>query len=276
METQANRYYSQLAHRDFLATTDPVLPDVVRLRTAIANVCFIGQPGTSDYVLVDAGVYFLGGRILETAQELYGTPPRAIVLTHGHFDHVGALRELVETWDVPVYAHEEELPYLNGQANYLEPDPSVGGGLMARLSFLYPNEGINLGNRVQALPNDGSLPGLPDWRYVHTPGHTKGHISLFRERDRTLVAGDAFITVRQESALAVMTQEKEIHGPPMYFTPDWQAAWESVKRLAELRPAVAVTGHGVAMVGKELTRGLERLAREFDRLAIPEHGRYVH
>ena len=42
---------------------------------------------------------------------------------------------------------------------------------------------------------------MPGWRWVHTPGHTAGHVSLFRDADRTLIAGDAFVTTKQESAL---------------------------------------------------------------------------
>jgi len=116
---------------------------------------------------------------------------------------------------------------------------------------------------------------MPGWRWVHTPGHTAGHVSLFRESDRTLIAGDAFVTVKQESALAVLTQKPEVHGPPAYYTTDWSAAWRSVEELESLRPQKAVTGHGVPMVGHELRAGLRTLARDFDRLAIPRQGRYV-
>jgi glyoxylase-like metal-dependent hydrolase (beta-lactamase superfamily II) len=38
----------------------------------------------------------------------------AIIMTHGHFDHVGVLEDLAETWQAPVYAHELERPYLDG------------------------------------------------------------------------------------------------------------------------------------------------------------------
>lgn len=276
MEMQENRYLQQLANLNPIESAQMVLPDLVMLRTAIANVCFVGQPGSADWVLVDAGLHFFGGRIVETADELYSGPPKAIVLTHGHFDHVGSLQELAERWDVPVYAHELELPYLTGKENYVEPDPSVGGGLLARMSFLYPNDGIDLGDRVQALPKDNSVPGLPGWKWMHTPGHTVGHVAFFREQDRALIAGDAFVTTKQESALAVIVQELEVHGPPAYFTPDWAAAWDSVKQLAALRPQYAVTGHGLPMAGAELQQGLEKLAREFDTMAIPRHGRYVH
>ena len=64
----------------------------------------------------------------------HGNRPAAILLTHGHFDHVGALKTLAEEWDVPVYAHTLELPYLTGRSSYPPPDPSVGGGAMAAMS----------------------------------------------------------------------------------------------------------------------------------------------
>lgn len=250
--------------------------DIAYLRTLISNVVFVGAPGSSEWVLVDAGMATTADNIREAAKAHFGpSAPKAIVLTHGHFDHVGALQDLLQEWNVPVYAHERELPYLTGQADYPEPDPTVGGGLMALSSPLYPNKGIDLGDRVRALPSNDSIPVLPEWKWVATPGHTEGHVSLFRERDRMLIAGDAFITVKQESVFAVLTQAKEIHGPPMYFTPDWKASHESVRRLEALQPAYAVTGHGVPMAGDELRQGLKLLAQYFERLAVPDHGRYV-
>ena len=46
-------------------------------------------------------------------------------------------------------------------------------------------------SHVQALPEDGSVPFLDEWMWIATPGHTPGHISLFRDDGRVLVAGDA-------------------------------------------------------------------------------------
>ena len=171
-------------------------------------------------------------RIEGWAREHFGdTPPVAIVLTHGHFDHVGALDELLNTWNVPVYGHPEEAPYLTGSRSYPDPDPTVGGGMMARMAALYPRSPIDVGSRLQLLPADGTVPALPDWRWIHTPGHTAGHVALFREADRTRIAGDAFCTTKQESFFAVATQRPELHGPPAYFTTDWDAARESVRTL---------------------------------------------
>jgi glyoxylase-like metal-dependent hydrolase (beta-lactamase superfamily II) len=146
---------------------------------------------------------------------------------------------------------------------------------MALLSFAYPNKAIDLGGRVRALPEDGSVPEMPGWRWLHTPGHTAGHVSLFRERDRCLIAGDAFVTTKQESLYAVATQEPEVNGPPAYFTPDWTAARRSVELLAELKPAIAATGHGTPLRGEPLAQGLKRLVAGFDEIAVPSQGRYV-
>ena len=125
---------------------ETVAPDVARLRLAFANVFFVGAPA-SRWALVDAGLSLGAAQILEVAAERYGreSRPEAIVLTHGHFDHVGALEPLLGVWDVPVFAHPLELPYLTGHADYPPPDPTVGQGLMARLSPLFPEKGIDLG-----------------------------------------------------------------------------------------------------------------------------------
>ncbi|AMV37451.1 MBL fold metallo-hydrolase [Planctomyces sp. SH-PL62] len=265
------------AHFEPDAWPRPIAEDLAYLRTGIVNVFFAGEAGDRNWVLIDAGLAGWADSIADAAADRFGegARPSAIILTHGHFDHVGALRTLAERWDAPVYAHPLELPYLTGRSSYPPPDPTVGGGAMATLSWLYPRGPIDLGGRVRPLPADGSVPGLPRWRWVHTPGHTPGHVSCFRDEDRTLVAGDAFVTTRQESALAVLTQRREIHGPPMYYTSDWAAARRSVKLLADLEPETAGTGHGEPLAGEPLRAGLRALDREFRRLAVPAHGRYV-
>jgi glyoxylase-like metal-dependent hydrolase (beta-lactamase superfamily II) len=259
--------------------THEVALDLAFRRLAIVNVVFFGRPGAADreWVLIDAGVFGTTGFIESTAEKRFGkeSRPSAIVLTHGHFDHIGGLKELADKWDAPIYAHPLEHPYLDGTSSYPPPDPTVGGGLMALLSPLYPKGPIEVTNRLRRLPEDGTIPGMPGWRWLHTPGHSPGHISLWRERDALLVAGDAFVTTAQESVYAVATQEPEMHGPPMYFTPDWARARASVEQLAALEPETVVTGHGPAMRGEEMRRALHHLADNFNEIAVPDHGRYV-
>jgi len=196
-------------------------------------------------------------------------------MTHAHADHAGALEKLAEEWDVPIYAHPLELPYLNGSAAYPPPDPSVGGGLMPAMSVLFPRGPFNVSRWLQALPQDGTVPHMPGWRWIHTPGHTPGHISLYRPGDATLVAGDAFITTGQESVYKVMTQRAEMHGPPMYYTQNWEDSENSVQKLAELDPELVITGHGLPMQGEEMRAALHQLARDFKKVAVPEDSKYV-
>jgi glyoxylase-like metal-dependent hydrolase (beta-lactamase superfamily II) len=249
---------------------------VTLVQTAIVN-CFMVGLRDGEWVLVDAGIPGFVRRIAREARRRFGNrPPTCIVLTHGHTDHVGSLHGLLKRWDVPVYAHRLEMPYLTGEAKYPPPDPTVGGGIMPRTSPLFGRGPFDFRPNVRALPGDGSIPDMPGWRYIHTPGHTHGHISLFREEDRFLLAGDAFVTQKQESFFAVMTNYQEIHGPPMYFTSDWAAAQASVMALAALHPHVAATGHGLPMRGERLQRALDYLARNFWGVAVPRKGRYVN
>jgi glyoxylase-like metal-dependent hydrolase (beta-lactamase superfamily II) len=145
---------------------------------------------------------------------------------------------------------------------------------MARLSPLFPRGPWDIGDRARPLPEDGLVPGMSDWRWVFTPGHSPGHVSFFRDSDRTLIAGDAFVTTRQESAIAALTQAPVVNRPPAYFTQDWNAARDSVRRLRDLDPAAVVTGHGRPMKGAALREGLGRLADQFEQ-EMPRDGRYV-
>jgi glyoxylase-like metal-dependent hydrolase (beta-lactamase superfamily II) len=146
---------------------------------------------------------------------------------------------------------------------------------MAALARAYPRGPVDVGSRLHALPEDGAIPEMTGWRWLHTRGHSVGHISLWREADRTLIVGDAFVTTAQESVYAVAVQRTEMHGPPMCYTVEWDKAGQSVARVAELEPEVVVTGHGLPMRGPEMRSALHRLAREFDRIAVPRNGRYV-
>ena len=258
-----------------MARFTEVAPGLAFMRCALVNVAVLGD--RSRWVLVDAALGGYGAAIRSAAADRFGpgARPAAIVLTHGHFDHVGALDELLPEWDVPIFAHTLEMPYLTGRSPYPPPDPLVGRGAMALLSRVYPRGPIDLGARVHQLPSDGTVPDAPQWRWIHTPGHTPGHVSLFRDIDRTLLAGDAMTTTKQESMTAVMTQRRELHGPPAYYTQDWDRARESFRALVRLAPELIVSGHGQPAGGRDVRDELMVIANEFDRLERPAFGRYA-
>lgn len=266
------------ADRDGGGGTHEIAPDLAYLRTVLVNVIYVGRPNQPGWVLVDTGIIGSAGSIRDAAHARFGrdNPPAAIIQTHGHFDHVGALESLSREWDVPVYAHPLEAPYLTGEASYPTPDTKAEGGVMPKLAPMFPRTPVDVSERLRLLPEDGSVPHLPGWGWVHVPGHTPGQIALWREADRTLISADAFITTGQESAYEVMTQKPEMHGPPRYFTPDWIASADSVRRLAALEPELVITGHGRAAAGEEMRRALRQLASEFEQIAVPEHLRKGH
>lgn len=244
---------------------------IERLPILFVNVYMVGER-EGPWVLVDTGIPGFAGRIRRAAETRYGgRPPEAIILTHGHFDHASSARELADHWDVKVYAHRLEIPYLDGRSDYPPHDPTVGGalGLMSRT---FPYRGIDLGSRLRLLPINGDVPGLPGWRWLPTPGHTNGHVSLFRDADGVLLAGDALATLDQDSPVAMVTQRRELSVPPAPFTTDWRAAHASVWRLAGLRPSAIGAGHGLPVAGPHVAFDLRRFAEEF---TPPRRGRYV-
>ncbi len=251
--------------------------DIFCYTNQIVNVIMIGKPKEKNWVMVDAGMPKSGKRLIEVAEARFGknNPPKAILLTHGHFDHVGGLITILEKWNVPVYAHPLEFPFLNGSQSYPSPDSSVAGGFLAKISFIYPVDPIDISPNLQKLPEDNTLPHLPEWTWVHTPGHSPGHVSFFRKKDGMMLVGDAFIAVEQDSLYNVLVQKEGVYGPPVYLTTDWNAAHISVKSLSYLNPNTAVTGHGRVLEGEMLKEGLEKLAHNFKEKAVPKHGKYV-
>lgn len=273
---QHNENHNETWHMGH-AESEEVLDDIAFYRTLISNVIFIGKPNQEEWVLVDCGISHYAKRIIEAAKKRFGSkPPKAIILTHGHFDHVGSAEKLANHWQVPVYIHPMEMDYVTGNRDYPVGDATVGGGLFSIISPFFPTSPVNLSQYIHPLPKNGSVPFLDGWTIQHTPGHTPGHISLFRQKDRTLIAGDAIITVKQESSMAVFVQHQHIHGPPAYFTHNWKEAEKSVKKISHLQPKVVITGHGLPMEGELMSAQLQELAGNFKELAVPKHKNQLH
>ena len=257
---------------DQVVPLDDIAPGLKGLRIIFVNVFGVTHPDGS-WTLIDAAMPGSASRIKSWAEKHFQGPPNSIVLTHGHFDHAGTALELADHWDAPIFAHPLEFPYLTGQKEYDGPNWKAGGGLMPLLSPLFPKGPIDLGNRLKPLPGEGaelSIAQLPGWTLLHTPGHTPGHVSFFRETDRTLLVGDAFCTTKPESFFeSNLAQQPELHGPPSYFTSNWSDARDSVQKLAALDPITVAVGHGKPLSGDHVAERLQTLASAFDEVAVP-------
>ena len=249
------------------------------IKTLFVNVFFIGTPGHGNpWVLVDAGLTGYASQIKKRAEQLFGpgTQPDAIILTHGHADHTGSLKTLLKDWDVPVYAHKLELPYLQGKSSYPPPDPAIGGGAMSYMSWVFPIGPMDFGDHIKApFRTMGKFPNYPTGGPFTRQVMHQAIFPYFAIRTGRCIAGDAFVTTNQNAITAVATQREEFHGPPAYFTCDWEAAKKSVLKLNNLNPMAAGTGHGVSVRGLDLELGLNKLAHDFEARSIPSEGRYV-
>ncbi len=249
-----------------------IAPDVGWLPVSFVNVYFIGRPGGA-WVLVDAGLPGRAKQIFDAAEARFGAgaKPEAIILTHGHFDHAGSAAQLAERWEVPIYAHPLELPYLTKKSSYPPPDPTIGGAI-AFLSRFMPSGSYDFSGAIRPL-EPGTVPGIAGWDWLATPGHSPGHISLFRSADRVLLAGDAFATMNMDSWAGLVSGRQVLARAGAPFNCDWDATRTSVRSLTALRPNVVGCGHGIPISDPDLPA---RMARFSARFRAPRSGRYVN
>lgn len=178
-------------------------------------------------VVVDAATRWAARRLLKA---LDGVDVRAHAVTHGHFDHQGSSAALCAARGVPFWAPAGEAAAL------------ASGDLMS----LGPvNAVTRLQDRVWAGPPVRAARSLAEgdeldagFVVLETPGHSPGHLSFWREDDRTLIAGDVLFGRHP------VTGRPGLHQPPDRFTVDPAANRRAIRRLAELRPRVTVFGHG--------------------------------
>jgi glyoxylase-like metal-dependent hydrolase (beta-lactamase superfamily II) len=195
-----------------------------------------GLPGQLDAIataLADAGV---------RVQDL-----KRIILTHQDIDHVGSLHDLVQASGARVLAHAVEVPYIDGSELPRFARPEV----LAQRPELRP-----AAERFQPTPvdeqlEDGARLDLAGGvRVIFTPGHTPGHMCLYHERTRTLIAGDA-----------LTSNDGQLMGPNEGATPDMPTAGQSVRKLAELDVQTIICYHG-GVVTVDARTQLMRVAQE--------------
>jgi hydroxyacylglutathione hydrolase len=176
-------------------------------------------------VVVDAGTKGAGRRLVRALQ---GHAVGAHALTHAHPDHAGGSKRVVDAFEVPVWVGERD-----------RADVESGRPLIAD-SWAKP--AMSRFARYKPVPvarglREGDVVG-PGFVVLETPGHSPGHVSYWRESDRTLVCGDVLFNMN------LFTTARGLREPPAMLTPDPARNRDSARRLAALEPELVLFGHG--------------------------------
>jgi glyoxylase-like metal-dependent hydrolase (beta-lactamase superfamily II) len=178
-------------------------------------------------VLVDAGGRRAGRRILRA---LHGHDIRAHALTHAHPDHQGASHEVCEKLGVPFWVGERDVEVAENPRLIRERQPGHPVAQFMDRIFTGPAHNVD-----RALNEGDEVAGF---KVLDVPGHSAGHIALWRESDRVLVAGDVLNSANP------LTGIPGLRLPYDFFTPDPETNRRSAKRLGELEPSLVCLGHG--------------------------------
>jgi len=148
--------------------------EIIRLEVGVLRTnCYIAVcPENGRCVIVDPGA-----RAREIAAEIRsrGLTPEAILLTHGHFDHITAVPELREEFRVPVLAGEKERELIKDPVKNLS-------GMAGRKEKVEPDRFVSDGEEL-------CFSGLK-LRVIATPGHTSGSVSYYVPEEEILFSGD--------------------------------------------------------------------------------------
>jgi glyoxylase-like metal-dependent hydrolase (beta-lactamase superfamily II) len=180
--------------------------------------------GPSGCVLVDAGTRWAFRRILRQVRD---RPPALVALTHCHPDHQGSAAAVCRNFGVPLACHELDAPVMEGH------EPTQPRSLLVRLfGKLCSGPPHPVGVRWRG----GEV--VAGFRVMHAPGHTPGHVILFREADRVALVGDVLQNV------GYLRGPGRLREPLSMFTADPGQNRRSIRLLLELRPTLLCFGHG--------------------------------
>lgn len=197
--------------------------------------------------LVDAGSRYDAGKI---AKAVNGRSLGLHALTHVHPDHQGSSKAVIERYRVPYAVPAGEVTQAES-GDFAGLTPGTRRSRFVERFLGGPGASVD-----RTLAEGDEIGG--GFTAIALPGHTPGQLGYWRERDRVLIAGDAFRN------LSYTTGRGYPAAPPWFFTVDQvQARW-SVQKIAELRPSILAIGHGRPLVGDAtVQRALETaLARD--------------
>jgi len=215
-----------------------------------------------EAVLIDAGYYGQFEQLREQIEQAGVSLDRLtrLIVTHQDIDHIGGIGALLVSNDrIEVLALEQERAYVIGEKRIVKLPPERIEQLSEHLSYL-PEEQreamiddvTNPRPRVDRTLADGErLPYCGGIVVIHTPGHTPGHISLYLESSRVLVAGDA-----------LNVSDGRLIGPIPQLTPDVDQATSSLRKLASYEIETVVCYHGGPYTAGDVNERIAELADE--------------
>jgi hydroxyacylglutathione hydrolase len=189
-------------------------------------------------VLIDAATRQAQRRIM---RQISGRAIAAHAVTHAHPDHQGSSHAICERLGIPLWCGQNDIPAMETAGGITNPKAPAWLNRLQERVWTGPPHPV-----ARALREGDEVAGFT---VLDTPGHSAGHVSFWRESDRTLIAGDVL------GNMHFITGVPGLHLPPDMFTPDPARNRSSARRLAELRPALACFGHGAPL------RDPDKLAR---------------
>jgi glyoxylase-like metal-dependent hydrolase (beta-lactamase superfamily II) len=220
-----------------------VAPGVVRLGTSLVNWYLVDDG--DGLTLVDAGLpgYWPQLPVVMEALGRRVGDLHAVVLTHGHVDHIGVAERARREGGARILVHEADAELVRtGRQPKREASvlPYLWRPAALRFFFHFAHVGIGLRRPAELETFGGGdvldVPGRP--RVIHAPGHSEGSCALHFEAHGVLFAGDVLVT------LNVLTGQRGPQIPPAPFSDSSARALESLARIEPVEAPLALFGHG--------------------------------